>query len=125
MSKQFYIKQFSLVLVQFMLKTVPFQIIRFSIRSQFKCKKSLSKTFLFQIFRPSHAVSSIQPIDRTLSGATIPGQSGPGNNGNKGVLPIPKSSSTTTETSVSECLVLYHLLGLTSLQTCSRCILLP
>ena len=27
--------------------------------------------------------SFIQPIDRALSGATIPGQSGPGSNGNK------------------------------------------
>ena len=33
-------------------------------------------------------VSSIWPIDRALSGATIPGQSGPGNNGNEGVLRI-------------------------------------
>ena len=31
-------------------------------------------------------VSSIQPIERTLSGATFPGQNGPGSNGNEGVL---------------------------------------
>ena len=30
---------------------------------------------------------SIWPIDGTLSGATPPGQSGPGSNGNKGVTP--------------------------------------
>ena len=38
-------------------------------------------------------------MDRTLSGATIPSQSGPGSNGNEGVLCIPQSSSI-TETSV-------------------------
>ena len=42
MSKQFYIKQFSLVWVQFQCqKTVPFQMIQFSISMQFKCKYSL------------------------------------------------------------------------------------
>ena len=39
--------------------------------------------------------SSIQPIDRALSDATIPGQSGPGSNGNKGGLRILQSSSIT------------------------------
>ena len=34
--------------------------------------------------------SSIGPIDMTLSCATTPGQSGPGNNGNEGVLHIPQ-----------------------------------
>ena len=34
------------------------------------------------------AVCSIRLIDRTLSGAIIPGQSGPGSNGNEGVLHI-------------------------------------
>ena len=37
--------------------------------------------------------SSIWPIDRTLSGATTPGQSGPESDGNEGVLRIPQSSS--------------------------------
>ena len=32
--------------------------------------------------------SSIWAIDRILSGATTPGQSGPGSNGNNGVLHI-------------------------------------
>ena len=57
-----------------MSKTVPFQIIQFSIITQF---------------------SSIWPIDRTLSGATTPGQSGPGSDGNEGVLHIPHSSRLT------------------------------
>ena len=37
--------------------------------------------------------SSIWLIDRTLSGATIPDQSGPGSDGNEGLLNIPQSSS--------------------------------
>ena len=42
MSKQFYIKQISLVEVQFQYqKTVPFQIIQFNISTQFKCKYGL------------------------------------------------------------------------------------
>ena len=39
--------------------------------------------------------SSISSIDRTLSGATTPCKSGPGSDGNKGVLCIPQSSSIT------------------------------
>ena len=50
--------------------------------------------------------SSIWPIDRTLSGATTLGQSGPGSYGNDRVLHIPQSSSI-TETSPSDCLVSY------------------
>ena len=58
--KRFYFKQFSLVLVHNLnVKTVLFQAIQFS------------KSSLF---------SSIWTIDRTLSGATTPGQSGPGSN---------------------------------------------
>ena len=52
----------------------------------------MSKTVLFQTiqFSISTQFSSIQPIDRTLSGATTtPGQSGPGSGGNKGVPRIP------------------------------------
>ena len=37
------------------------------------------------------SISSIQPIDRTLSGATTLGQSGPGNNSNEGIHHIPQS----------------------------------
>ena len=57
-----------------MTKTVVFQTIQFSIRTQF---------------------SSIWPLDRTLLDVTTPGQSRPGNNGNEGVLGIPQSSSIT------------------------------
>ena len=55
--------------------------------------------------------SSIRPIDKTLSGATTPSQSGPGNDANEGVHRIPQSSSI-TGTSTSDCLVSYtgHLL---------------
>ena len=52
-------------------KTVPSQTIQFSISTQF---------------------SSIWPTARTLSGTTILGQSGPGSDGNEGVLRIPQSS---------------------------------
>ena len=47
-----------------------------------------------------------------ISGATTPGQSGPGSDGNKGVVRIPQSSST-AGTSPSDCLVSYpgHSLG--------------
>ena len=53
-----------------------------------------------------YAVSSILPIDRTLLGATTPGQSGPGSDGNEAVLRIPQNSST-AGTSLSDCLVSY------------------
>ena len=51
-------------------------------------------------------VCSLWPIDRTLSGATTPHQSGPGSNGNEGVFCIPQSSSI-TRASLSDCLVSY------------------
>ena len=70
-----------------MSKTFPFQAIQFSISSQFKYKfSSIVKKFLFLAlqfrqtvliqtiqFSISMQFSSIQPIDRALSGATIPG----------------------------------------------------
>ena len=69
--------------------------------------------------------SSIQPLDRTLSGATTPSQNGSGNDDNEGVFRIPESSNI-TEASPSF-LVSYpgHSLGgvLTPLQRCSRYIL--
>ena len=46
------------------------------------------------------------PIDRALSGATTPGQIGPGSDSNGGVLRIPLRSSITW-TSPSDSLVLY------------------
>ena len=56
--------------------------------------------------------SSIWLIDRTLSGATTPGQSGLVSDGNGGLLRIPQSPSI-TGASPSDCLVLYlgHSLG--------------
>ena len=69
--------------------------------------------------------NSIQPLDRALSGATIPGQSGPGSNSNEGMLCIPLSPRI-TGTSPSECFVSYpghSLWGFTPLQMCSRYIL--
>ena len=56
------------------IKTVPFQAVQFSISVQ---------------------ISSISPIDMTLSGATTPGKSGPGSDGNKGLLRFHQSSSIT------------------------------
>ena len=54
MSKQFYIKQFSLVYVQFKCqKTVPFKIIQFSMSTQFKCKYGL---IVKKIYISSHSV---------------------------------------------------------------------
>ena len=75
---------------------------------------SMSKTVLFQAiqFKISTQFSSILPIDRTLSGATTPGQNGPGSDGNEGLLLIPQSFSI-SGTSLSYCLVSYpgHSLG--------------
>ena len=50
--------------------------------------------------------SSIWPIDKTLSGANTLHQSGPGSNGNEGVLCIPQNSSS-TGVSPSHCLMPY------------------
>ena len=57
----------------------------------------MSKAVLFQTiqFSLSMHFSSIRPIDRTLSGATTLGQSGPGSDDNEWVLCIPQSSSIT------------------------------
>ena len=50
----------------------------------------------------------IWPIDRTLSGATTPGQSEHESDSNEEVLRIPQSFSI-TEASLSDCLVSYPL----------------
>ena len=72
--------------------------------------------------------SSIWAIDRTLSGATTPGKSESGSDGNEEIQCIPQSSSITGATS-SDCLMHYpgHSLGggLISLPRCSWCILQP
>ena len=109
MSKWLYFKQFSLAYVRNLnIKNVLFQVIQFSISTQF---------------------NSNSPIERTLSGATILGQNGPGNDGSEGVLHISQSYNI-TGTSPSDCLLSYpgHSLrggDLTQLQRCSQCILQP
>ena len=92
-----------------MSKTVPFLTIQFSISAKFKYQNSSISKIQFSI---STQFSSIWPIDRTVSVATTAGKSGPGSDGNKGILRIPQSSSI-TGTSPSDCLVLYpgHSLG--------------
>ena len=76
-------------------------------------KSIFIRTALFQAiqFSISTQFSFIWPINRTLLSATTPDSSGPGSNGNKGVLCIPQSSSITGP-SRSDCLVSYlgHLL---------------
>ena len=66
----------------------------------------MSKTVQFKTIQLciSKQFNSIKPIDRALSGATIPGQRRPASNSNEGVLHIPKSPSL-TGTSPSDCLV--------------------
>ena len=59
--------------------------------------------------------NSIWPIDRTLSGATTPGQRGPGSNGNEGLLHIPQSSK--IGVSPSDCLVSYSGHSLAEMQS--------
>ena len=89
-------------------QTVQIQTIRFSISIVFVCTQLNVKTVLFQViqFGISLQFSSIWPIDRSLSGATTPSQSGSVNNGNERVLYIPQSFSI-TGTSPSDCLVSY------------------
>ena len=89
----------------------------------------MSKTFLFQTILSSRRTkfSSICLLDRTISCATTSAESGPGSDGNKGVLCIPQSSII-TEASPSDCLMLYpghSLEGSYSVQRYSQCILQP
>ena len=85
MSKYFSFEEFRLTWVQF------------QCQKQFHCKQ----------FNLAVQVRSLNAnIDRTLSGATTPGQSGPGSDGNEGVLRIRQSSSI-NGTSPSDCLVSY------------------
>ena len=65
--------------------------------------KVLIQTIQFSL---STQFISICPIDRVLSDATTPGQSGPGSNGNEGVLCILKSFSNIGAWQ-SNCLVSY------------------
>ena len=77
----------------------------------------LSKTFLFQAFQFNQTVLiptiqfsiSMQLVlfdPLILPGATTPDESGPGSNGNEGLLRIPQSFSITGP-SPSDCLVSY------------------
>ena len=71
---------------------------------------------------------SLWPIDRTLHDTTIPGQNRPGCDSNKGILSIPQSLWSTGASSL-ECLISYPgrslVRGLTPLERCNWCILLP
>ena len=99
------------------------------------CRLFNTKSIFIQIntsfqriqFSLSRQFNSIWSIRRTLSVAPTPGQSGPGSDGNEGVLQILQIASI-TGTSPSDCLVSYlgHPWGgLSALQRCSRCILQP
>ena len=90
-----------------MSKTVLFQTIQLSISTIF-CLHTNVKTVLFQRiqFNWRTLFSSIWPIDRALSGATTPGQSGPGSDGIKVVIRFLQRSSI-TGVSPSNCLVSY------------------
>ena len=126
--KQFYFKQSNLV------KGKWFQVLlcitNNSIKNQsFVYSQSNVKTVLFQTtqFGISKQFSSIWLIDRTLSGATTLGKSGPGSDGNKGVLCILKVP-VLLETHHQ--IVLFHIQdthygSFTPLQRCSQCILQP
>ena len=79
-------------------KTVQSKLIQFSITTQFKYKNDLivknNSTSSYSVQSNNsvlhkYAFSSIQPNYRVPPGATAPGQSGPGSNGNEGVLHIP------------------------------------
>ena len=83
--------------------TVLFQTIQFCISTVSMSKIGQFQTIQFSI---SMHFSSIWPIDKTLSGTTTRGHSGPKSDGNEGVLHIPQRSSI-TGTSLSDCLVLY------------------
>ena len=114
----------------FNVKTVLFQTIQFSISTQFKCQK----TAPFPTNQSSISIqfSSSWSIDRTLSGANSPGQSGPGSDSNEGILWILQSSSI-TGTDPSDCFKGFRTIvsrtilgmGLTPLQRSSRRILQP
>ena len=76
-------------------QTVLFQRIKLSTRTFFIHSQLNVKAVQFQTIRFSISLqfNSILPIDRILSGATTPGQSVPGSNGNEGILHILQSSS--------------------------------
>ena len=82
---------------------------RFKCKIRFNCQIHFISSYSVysnNTVQHKYTVSSIQSIDGTLSGATIPGQSGPGSDGNEGVLSILQNFST-AGTSPSDCLVSY------------------
>ena len=103
------IKHQSFISTQLNVKTVLFQTNHFSICTRFKCQNS---SILNNQFSISTQFRFICAIDRTLSGATTPGMSGPESNDNEGVLNIPQSSII-TGASPSDCFMPYpgHSLG--------------
>ena len=64
-------------------------------------------------------ISSNWPIERALSGSTIRSQSGPGNDGNEGVLCIPQNSNI-TGTSPSYFLAEYPFITIALRSTLAR-----
>ena len=82
----------------------------FIVEITIKMKKIVWKPLMINISYFLHTVKgsnfSIRHIDRTLSGNTTLGQSGPRSDGNKKVLRVLQSSSI-TGTSASDCLMLY------------------
>ena len=102
------IKHRSLLYTQLNFQIVLFQTVQLSISHLFALCLMLN--------------SSVWPINRTLSGATTPGHSWSGSDGNEAVLCIPQSSSITGASS-SDCLMSYpgHCGGgLTRLQRCRQ-----
>ena len=87
-------------------RTLPLYKYSFSLHT-IKCQNS--STLSSSVYH-KYTVS-IWTIDRTLFGATTPGQSAPGSDGNGVVVRFPQTSSI-TRTSLSDCLVSYlgHLL---------------
>ena len=110
------IKRQSFIYTQLNDQTVLFQTSQFSISHLFALSLNLTQSIGAVEYNGCRGVnyphSTIWPIDRTLSGATTPGQSGPRSNGNEEVVHIPQSSSI-TGASPSDCLVSYlgHLLS--------------
>ena len=108
--------------MNFYLKTVLSEAVQFSWSKQFKCQNSsISSNSVYH----TYIVYFYWPIDRILSGANIPGHSGPGSEGCEGVLRIPQNSII-TGTSLSDYLVSYRrqsLGDITPLQGRCRCIL--
>ena len=92
-------------------KSVLFKIIQFSISKFYFEQFSLAQACSLNAKKPpvnsNHGLVLFNPYIGPFSGATTPGQSGLGSDGNKGELRIPQSSSI-TGTSPSDCLVSYQ-----------------